>query len=241
MNENLKKYAIPIIVGVVVLYLIFRTTKGSTSSTSTINRLIPIGESNTQTVNRDQARVAAFSSLSQVAGQQISYEADKQRNLTRLQGDQLSLEGLKYSLLSGQEVERIKAGLQRELGLQQLEGLIRQIAGQEEVYRINSADRRYDTDAQLMAIDRMNTAQMNLYNAQSENAFRTLMAQIEAVGQVGQQYRSQSLEGQGTILNALSAIWGQPRVYDYQSAFGGPRSVPILQQITGLIGQLRWW
>jgi uncharacterized MAPEG superfamily protein len=220
MGDTLKKYAIPILIGVVVLYVVMRYARGggSTSTTSTINRLVPLqGEQNTAQVARDQARVSAFSNLAGVAGQQIAAEA---------QAGQLSY---------GEKVENIKAGLQRELGLQGLEGLKLQIAGQEEVYRINSADRRYDTDAQLLASQRMATAQENMFSTQADLAFRTLMAQIGAVQSTAREYRGQSLERAGTYLNALSAIWNQPRVYDYQTSFGGPRGPSILQQITGLL------
>lgn len=229
--DNIKKYAIPIVIGVIVIYFLLRTRQGSTSQTSTINRLVPLqGENNTTQVQRDAARVSAFSSLSQVAGQQIASEVQRQSNA-------LQFEGLKESLISGQEIERIKTGLERELGLQRLQGVFRAIEGEEEANRILSADRRYDIDAQLLAVDRMNIAQQNLFTLQAENAFRTLMAQIGAVGDIGQQYRGQSLERQGTILNALSAIWGQPNVYNYQSAFGGPRPPTFLQQLGGFIGQ----
>src|SRR5215468_1405575 len=224
--DNVKKYGIPIVIAVVILYIVLKLSKGGTSSTSMINRLVPLqGENNTAQSSRDQSRVNAFAALSTVAGQQIAAQNQSQSNA-------LQFEGLKESLISGQEIERIKAGLQRELGLQGLEAIKSQIAGQEEANRINSADRRYDTDAQLMAIDRMNIAQQNLYTLQAQNAFNTLMTQIRAVGDIGTQYRGQSLERQGTLLNALSAIWNQPRVYDYQSAFGGPRPPTFLQQLS---------
>lgn len=229
--NSIKQYIIPIVIGVVIIYFFLRLQKGSTSTTSTINRLVPLqGENNTQQVQRDAARTSAFSNLSQVAGQQIASEVQQQ-------SDALQFEGLKESLISGQEIERIKTGLQRELGLQQLEGVIRAIEGEQEANRILSADRRYDIDAQLVAVDRMNAAQQSLFTLQAENAFRTLMAQIGAVGNIGQQYRGQSLERQGTILNALSAIWNQPRVYDYQTAFGGARPPTFLQQLGGFVGQ----
>ena len=229
MNENLKKYGIPIIIGIIVIYLVLRASKGSESSTSTINRLVPLqGEQNTTQIQRDQAKASAFNTLATVAGQQIASDAQKQ-------SDALQFEGLKESLISGQEIERIKSGLQRELGLQNLDAIKTQVAGQLEANRILSADRRYDTDAQLLAIDRMNTAQASLFSAQAEAAYKTLMTQINAVGNIGTQYRNQSLERQGTILNALSAIWNQPGVYSYQSAFGGSRPPTFLQQLSGLL------
>lgn len=217
MNENIKKYGIPVVIGIIIIYFILRMQKGSTSTTSTINRLVPLqGETNTQQIQRDAARVNAFSSLAGVAGNQIAADLERQ-------SQSLQFEGLKESLISGQEIERIKGGIQRELGLQQLEAIKTQIAGQEEANRILSADRRYDIDQQLVAQDRMFSAQQSLFSLQAEQAFRTLMTQINAVGNIGTQYRGQSLERQGTILNALSAIWNQPRVYDYQTAFGGAR------------------
>lgn len=229
MNENVKKYGIPIVIAIIVIYLVLRMSKGGQSSTSTINRLVPLqGENNTAQVQRDNARVSAFSALAQVAGQQIAKESQDQSTA-------LQFEGLKESLISGQEIERIKSGLQRELGLFNLEAITRQIAGQEEANRILSADRRYDTDAQLIAVDRMRAAQESLFSLQAENALRTLQAQISAVSNIGQQYRGQSLERQGTILNALSSIWNQPRVYDYQTAFGGMRPPTLLQQLQGFI------
>ncbi|MCI0613430.1 hypothetical protein L0244_10600 [bacterium] len=232
MNANLKQYGVPIIVGIIVLYFVFKYANQETSSkTSTINRLVPIGENNTAVQNRDTARVQAFSSLAQVAGQQITAGVTAQSEAKQL-------EGLSLSLISGQEIERIKSGLQRELGLQNLQSIFRQIEGQEEANRILSADRRYDIDAQLLASDRILQAQERTFSRQAEEAFRTLQAQISAVSSIGQQYRGQSLERQGTILNALSAIWGQPQVYNYQQAFGGPRPPTFLQQLQGFVSPI---
>lgn len=219
--DTLKKYALPLIAVVVVFYLLTRLSKGGgQSSTSTINRLVPLqGENNTSQVQRDQARVQGFQALAGVAQSQIAAEAqDKQ-------------------LAYGVNVENIKAGLQRELGLQNFRAIIRQIEGNEEAYRIESADRRYDIDQQMIASQRMLQAQENFASIQARSALDTLLAQIDAVQSVGQQYRGQSLERQGTILNALGGIWNQPRVYDYQTAFGGPRPPTFLQQLGGFIGQ----
>lgn len=219
--DTLKKYALPLVAVLVVLYFLTRLSKGGgQSSTSTINRLVPLqGENNTTQTQRDQARVQGFTALAGVAQSQIAAEAqDKQ-------------------LAYGVNVENIKAGLQRELGLQNFNAIIRQIEGNEEAYRIASADRRYDIDQQMIASQRMLQAQENVASIQARSALDTLLAQIQAVQSVGQQYRGQSLERQGTILNALGGIWNQPRVYDYQTAFGGPRPPTFLQQLGGFIGQ----
>lgn len=226
MDQRIINYGVPIVVSVVVVYLVVKQSNSSTSTTSTINRLVPLsGENNTQAAqSRDAARVSAFSSLAQVAGQQISAEAQQQSEKTQL-------EGLMQTLTSGQEIEKIKSGLQRELGLQGLGALKMQLAGIDEANRVASADRRYDTDAQLMSIDRMASADRAMFGLQSDSALQMLKAQIAAVQSTGAEYRNQSLERAGTYLNALGSIWNQPGIYNYQSAFGGNRPPTFLQQL----------
>lgn len=233
MGESLKKWAIPIVAGLVILYLIFRFSKGGSASgqprTSYILQSQGAGDAGAPSA-RESSRIAGFQGLATVAGQKIAASAQRQ-------SEELQLTGLKESLISGQEIERIKSGLQRELGLFNLDAIVRQIAGQEEAYRIASADRRYDVDAQLAAVQRGYQAQESLFTTQARAAWDTLQAQIAAVSSVGGQYRGASLERQGTVLNALASIWGQ-RPYSYTEAFGGPRPPPFLQQLGGFIGQI---
>lgn len=233
MGETLKKWAIPIVAGIVMLYLLLRFSRGGNGAsqprTSYVLQSSGGGDSGAPSA-RESSRIAGFQALTTAAGQEIASRAKKQ-------SEDLQFAGLKESLISGQEIERIKSGLQIELGLQNLEGLTRQIAGQEEAYRIASADRRYDVDAQLAAVQRGYSAQETIFSLQARQAWDTLQAQIAAVSSAGQQYRNQSLERQGTILNALSSIWGQ-RPYSYTEAFGGPRPPTFLQQLGGFFGQI---
>lgn len=218
MNQKTLLYVGGAVAVVVVLYFLLKGSQ-STSSTSTINRLVPLqGENNSQLVGQvdSSAKAAMFSDLS------------------RLVSENLQLEGLKTTLLSGQETERIRAGIQKELGMQNLEAVRLQVDGTVEAQRVVSADRRYDTDMQLVAQDRILQAQKDVYATQANSQYQSLLAQIGAVQSVGSQYRNQSLERQGTILNALTSLWGQTP-YNYVDAFGGNRPPTFLQQLSSAI------
>lgn len=232
MNSDILKYVIIGVAAIAVVWIVSRRRSAPPGGqTRTINRLIPLaGENNTSPVNRDQARVEGFQALANIAGLQISSESQER------QGGR-ELEGLRASLISGQEIERIKAGIQRELGLFDLDKVRSALAAEERAYQLSSADRRYDIDAQLLSADRALASNERLFGLREESAWRQLQAQIAAVGQVGQQFRGQSLERQGTILNALASIWGQ-RPYDYQSAFGGPRPPGFFQGLFGTLSSV---
>lgn len=234
MNETLKKWALPVVGVIVVLYLLMRASRGGGSQprTSYLLQSSGGGDASGAAQAKSAAQIAGFQALTTFAGQKLSAE-------TQQKAQEAELTGLRETLTSGQEIERIKGGIQRELGLQNLEALSRQIAGQTEAYRIASADRRYDTDAQLAAIDRNAAAQANLFTMQSKAALDMLLTQINAVSSVGQQYRNQSLERQGTILNSLTGIWGQGQPYSYINAFGGPRPPTFLQQLASAFAQAR--
>lgn len=68
-----------------------------------------------------------------------------------------------------------------------------------------------------------------------ENKFKSEQAalQVNTLNQVAQTYRNQSLERQGTILNAFTTTFNGQAPYNYQSAFGGTRPPTFLQQLTG--------
>jgi len=73
---------------------------------------------------------------------------------------------------------------------------------------------------------------------QNQAAKEQLDTKISTLNQVGNTYRNQSLERQGTILNAYSDLFTGNAPYNYVSAFGGPRPPTLLQQITALAGTL---
>src|SRR5262249_27494476 len=229
--EQLKKWAVPIVAGLLILYLIMRSKGGGGASQPRTSYLLQSsggGDEGAVGQARDAMRIAGFQSLAQLAGEKLTAETEQKNR-------EAELEGLRLTLTSGQEVERIRGGIERELGLQNLEGLTRQIEGQTEAYRIQSSDRRYDTDAQIRAIDATSRANESMFTLQARAALDTLLAQIGAVSTVGKQYRNKSLERQGTILTALASAFGQSHPYSYQSAFGGPRPPAFLQQLAGAL------
>lgn len=73
---------------------------------------------------------------------------------------------------------------------------------------------------------------------QNQAAKEQLDTKINTLNQVGNTYRNQSLERQGTILNAYSDLFTGNAPYNYVSAFGGPRPPTLLQQIRALAGTL---
>lgn len=73
---------------------------------------------------------------------------------------------------------------------------------------------------------------------QNQAAKEQLDTKINTLNQVGNTYRNQSLERQGTILNAYSDLFTGNAPYNYVSAFGGPRPPTLLQQLTALAGTI---
>lgn len=73
-----------------------------------------------------------------------------------------------------------------------------------------------------------------------ENAFKQAQTtqQINALNTVAQTYRNQSLERQGTILNAFTSTFNGQAPYTYQSAFGGSRPPTFLQQLSGFASSI---
>src|SRR5215210_6629795 len=89
---------------------------------------------------------------------------------------------------------------------------------------------KYSIDRQLQQYLAGLGAQQSMYQADLANRLATIQTQIGAVNSVGQTYRNQSLERQGTILNALSHIWGGGSAYTYQNSFG-KTNTSVLQQL----------
>lgn len=81
-------------------------------------------------------------------------------------------------------------------------------------------------------------SQETLYQADLSNRLAQMAQQISAVQGVGQTYRGQSLERQGTILNALGQIWGGGQPYDYVSAFGRQRPPGFFEQLFQTVGNV---
>lgn len=67
---------------------------------------------------------------------------------------------------------------------------------------------------------------------------KRLQLQVDSLASTANQYRNQSLERQGTILNSLTTLFTGQAPYTYQGAFGGPRPPTLLQQITALAGTI---
>lgn len=62
--------------------------------------------------------------------------------------------------------------------------------------------------------------------------------QVSAVQSTAAQYKNNSLERQGTVLNALATMFGQSKPYNYVEAFGGTRGPSIFSQLLAAGTQL---
>jgi len=198
------------------------------------------------------AKLNAFTSLAGLGASQTNadlqrYQTDAQLEATREasrvevagQGMQERLQAIisgsaerLQSIISGTQLQ----GNQQQVDLSKysIDSQERQAAAGYDFQRfalpLNLDLSKYGIDTQLQQYLAGLGAQQSMYQADLANRLATIQTQIGAVNSVGQTYRNQSLERQGTILNALSQIWGGGSAYTYQNSFG-KTNTSVLQQL----------
>lgn len=214
-----KKTIIFGIIGVVlVIWLIKKLQPGETQ---TVSQLVPVGNINANP-NADAHQ---------------AYDANKTTaflGVLDLGKSQLAAQIQNANIASQIPLEQIRAGVannqtqaQKEVGLASFDRDL-QLGGLTSKTAIALAQLQSDSQlAQQKAIvDAANTqlqAQLDARAAEQANA-------INAINSASITYRNQSLERQGTILNALTTLFSGQAPYNYQNAFGKVNT-PLIQQL----------
>lgn len=196
------------IIGIVVLYIL---SKLRSPEPQRVAEFVgsPTAQASPDVNLATQARASAFQALTQVAG------AQTQANLARYQTDA----SLKATQIAADTSERTRSA---------------ELASQERISESGFSLQRYLAELQqalgLKGLDVQQATtqagyqyQENLYAQDLANRLALMQLQTGAIQNAAQTYRNQSLERQGTILNALTSLYGVGAPYSYQSAFGGPR------------------
>jgi hypothetical protein len=211
-----------IIIGVLGI-VVFAIYKLSPRTSQTIETLVPVGSVD-KAPNEDNAvlrsaQVSAFESLVGLGKTQT--ESTTALSLEDIRGKAMS-ESLRYQSETALSLAEIESGLQEYLASLQSETALG-LGSQ------NLQLGLYQTDAQLEGL--------RIYGA---NRMAEITQQIEAIQNAGLTYRNQSLERQGTILNALLSAGSRQPVYDYQNAFGGTRQTAsdIINSIGNAVGKV---
>lgn len=211
-----------IILGVFGL-VVFAIYKLAPRTSQTIETLVPVGsvdrQDSTDDVALRSAQVSAFESL-------VGLGKTQTEGTTALQLEDIRGKAMSESLRYQSETALSLAGIESELQ-SYLAGL-----ESETVLGLGAQNLQlglYQTDAQLEGL--------RIYGA---NRMAEITQQIEAIQNAGLTYRNQSLERQGTILNALLSAGSRQPVYDYQSAFGGTRQTAsdIINSIGNAVGKV---
>ncbi len=202
--------------------LIWIVKKLQPGETQVISQMIPVGTiANTSNADSRQAfdanKTTAFLGVLELGKSQLA-NAVQEKNIA----NQLPLEQVRA------DVAKTQVSAQRELGLASFDRDL-QLGGLSSKTAIELA--KLQTDEQLaqtkLAIDAANTqlqAQLDARQKQLEQA-------QSAIGSASITFRNQSLERQGTILNALTTLYAGQAPYTYQDAFGGARPPSVLQQL----------
>lgn len=227
-----------IIIGVVVLVVLYALSKMQSGEVQRVPEFIGADTitGGPDTATRDAARASAFGALASVAQTETQanvarYGTDAQLKATELAGGVQRAEYESRERIQAAELDFRRFELPQVLDVQRL--------GITEGSQVQQAGISAQLEQYLASL----RTQESLYAQDLANRLALQSQQIAAVQSASQTYRNQSLERQGTILNALSAIWGQPGVYNYQDAFGGPRPPGFFapggafSQITGAAGR----
>lgn len=214
-----KKTIIFGIVGIVlVIWLIKKLQPGETQ---TVSQLIPVGTipNNSNTDARlayDANKTQAFLGVLDLGKSQLAARV-QEMNI----GTQLPLAQVAADVANNQTQAQKEIGLasfDRDL---QLGGLTSKTAIQ--LAQLQSDSQLAQTKAALDSADRQLQAQIDARANQLETA-------TSAINSASITYRNQSLERQGTILNALTTLFTGQAPYTYQSAFGKVNT-PLIQQL----------
>lgn len=204
------KKTIAIGIGVVVL-IIWLAKRMQPSETQTITQLVPVG-SVPSTANQDSNQVydanktTAFLGVLELGKAELAAKV-QQMNI----GTQIPLEQIRADVTL--------ASFDRDLGLGNLSSKTAL-----ELSRMQTESQQAQTFAAIQASERA-------LQLQNEAQAQRMREATQAINSASITYRNQSLERQGTILNALTTLYTGQAPYTYQSAFGGTRPPGILQQL----------
>jgi len=204
-----KKAIIFGVIGIVVLLYIVK--KLQPGETQTITQMVPVGSvNNASNVDAhalyDTNKTQAFLGVLELGKADLAARVQAQNIAT-----QVPLENVRKDVAL--------ASFDRDL---QLGGLSSKTA-------IQLAQLQSDSELQAARIARESAS--DLLQAQIKARAAEIESATNAINSAGITYRNQSLERQGTILNALTTLYTGQAPYNYQSAFGGTRPPSILQQL----------
>lgn len=242
------EYILFAVLGIIVLYAMTKLKQAPV-------QVVPefIGSGTVQQSSGQEAttaaRLGAFNALASLGATETQsgvakYQTDAQLEATRLAsgvqqtlglGEQSTAVTLQSLITNAQQkIQELLTGAQVSINDSQLASAERQQAAgidfQKFALPIGVDLSKYGIDSQAQQYLAGLKTQETLYQADLANRLALMQQQIGAVNNVGITYRNQSLERQGTILNALSQIWGGGASYNYQSAFG-KTNTSILQQL----------
>lgn len=250
-----KKQIIFVIIGIaVVIYLINKLQPGETN---VVSQIVPVGSIDSNGVDEralfEANKTNAFSVLANVAqGQQASEVQIK--NIE----NQLNLETVRATVASKQAEYQYNLGQSALLTQKDIAAIEAQTEQMRDKYGFDATLAGYASAYQLQELlsktqiqgltiqteaDREYTQTyfknlLDTITLQNQAAKEQLDTKINTLNQVANTYRNQSLERQGTILNAYSNLFTGNAPYNYVSAFGGPRPPTLLQQLTALAGKI---
>lgn len=204
---------------ILVIWIVKKLQPGETQ---TVSQLVPVGNINVNpNADAHQAydanKTTAFLGVLELGKSQLAAQIQEKNIAT-----QLPLETIRADVANQQ------TAAQKTLGLASFDRDL-QLGGLSSKTAIQLA--QLQTDSQLAAqraviesADAQLQAQLNARAAELAQA-------TSAINSAGITYRNQSLERQGTILNALTTLFTGQAPYSYQAAFGGTRPPTTLQQL----------
>lgn len=220
-----------------VILLIWMIKKLSPGESQTITQVVPVGSvpntSNTDAhLAYDQNKTTAFLGLLDLGKSQLASQVQSKNIDT-----QIPLETIRAGVANTQ------TEAQKEIGLASFDRDL-QLGNLSSKTAIQLA--QLQTDSQLAQTQAATQSAERLLQAQLDARAAELSQASNAINSASITYRNQSLERQGTILNALTTLYTGQAPYTYQGAFGGARPPSVLQQlfpsgIGGIVDSLFGW
>jgi len=207
------EYIIFVVLGIVVLYALSKIRQPDVQQVPEFIGTGPLESGSQLEATRAAERTSMFQTLAAVAG------AETQADLARYQtGAQLQATEI------GAGVQRYTAEIQERLGLASL-------ASSERRAEVAADVTRFGFTTELEKFVAGLQTQETLYELERRSRESLVSQQLGAIQNAAYGFRNQSLERQGTILNAINQTFGGGAPYSYQAAFGGPRGPSVLSQL----------
>lgn len=239
--------------------VLFIARKLQAPESQTISQIIPVGSvpstSGTDAhIVFDNNKTAAFQSLVSLASNQqnanvANKSLDTNVTLEDIRG-KTNLAAIADTNQTNISLASIQAALGRYLGFYNYTGAVdvaninaekeTKIAGiasdkDISIANIGSDTAKYLQDVQGKTQIQLQTGylanSLDALKLQTEAAKAATQQRIDALNNTANAYKGNSLERQGTVLNALASIFGSEQPYSYQNSFGGARPPGILQQL----------